>query len=221
MNKSVLWSSIGFTILGVVNLVLCVILASLGVVEVRSMGYLFAIIQLVVTWLPVILNKYFHVEFDLIFLISFHLFIFCGICIGSQWGVYQMNSWYDKVVHTVGGFILAFLGYTVYANTKNQKLNLFWVFVLVFSFSMMCGGVWEILEYLTDGLFSNNAQNWADFSGNALIGREALADTMLDLICDFVGSIVCGIVAVFLEKKKSKEENLKNSGVIEKKETEK
>ncbi len=72
--------------------------------------------------------------------------------------------------------------------------------MIVFSFSMMCGGIWEIYEYVTDGLLGNNAQVFEGF-----VGRDAIRDTMLDLVCDFAGAVAGGVLAVFLEKKKAKQ----------------
>ena len=68
---------------------------------------------------------------------------------------------------------------------------------------MMCGGVWEIWEFVTDGILGNNGQVWQGLSG-----RAALMDTMTDIICDCCGGIVGAVVAVILEWKSRKKKEL-------------
>lgn len=200
ISKSALWTSVAFSVVGVLNLILFAILTSTGVFkEPRSMAYLFAASFIVVAWVPFLLTIIFKMQFNLVFLISFHIYSFLAICGGSQWELYTAGFQYDKIIHTIGGFMFAFLAYSIFINCRSNKLNLFWLFVLVFSFSMMCGGVWEIYEYVTDGLIGNNAQGW-----QGLVGREALTDTMLDLICDFAGAVFGGVLAVLLEWKRNK-----------------
>ena len=121
MKKDVLWVSIGFSFVGIINLILFAVLSSVGIVDVRKMTYLFAVTQLILAWFPALLNKVLKMTFNLTFLISFQLYIFLGICVGSQWGVYQLTSSFDKIVHTIGGFMLAFLGYTLFCNEKNKN----------------------------------------------------------------------------------------------------
>lgn len=204
--KSMWWVSVAFTIVGVLNLILFVILSSTGVVTVRSMAYLFAIGYIAIVWVPWLISLIFKAKFDIFFLITFHIYMYLGICAGSLWGVYSMGFGFDKIVHVVGGLMLALLGYEIFVNCKNNKLSLFWVFVLMLSFSMMCGGVWEIYEFLTDGMLNNNAQVWMGF-----VGRDALKDTMYDLICDFGGAAVGGAIAVYDQWSKAKKESLPES----------
>lgn len=199
VTKSMWWVSIAFTIVGILDLILFAILSNTGVVEARNMAYMFAIGYIAIVWVPWLVSIIFKAKFDLFFLICFHVYMFLGICVGSLWEVYTMGFGFDKMVHALGGLMLALFGYEVFVNCKNNKLSLFWIFVLVFSFSMMCGGVWEIYEYVTDGMMNNNAQGWMGF-----VGRDALKDTMQDLICDFAGAAVGGIIAVIDQWKKAR-----------------
>ena len=62
---------------------------------------------------------------------------------------------------------------------------------------MMIGGVWEICEFAYDGiLVGQNTQRWQGF-----IGREALYDSMFDLISDFLGSLISAVI-VFIDRRK-------------------
>lgn len=50
------------------------------------------------------------------------------------------------------------------------------------------GTLWEIYEFLADGLLSTNMQKFIASDFTVLIGREALSDTMMDLIVDTVSA---------------------------------
>ncbi len=202
MKKNVLWTSVAFTIAAIINMIVFITLFALNVVESEWVKIVFAFVHLVLVWLPVLLTFVFKFKINLVFLTFYQIFIFLGLCVGYMWGVYAMGEWFDKIVHTLAGLLLALLGYTFFENTINQKLNLFWVFVLIFSFSMMCAGMWEILEYAIDGIFGANEQRFEGF-----VGRDALRDTMYDLICNFAGAVAGGMIAVWLEKIKSKQKD--------------
>ena len=51
-------------------------------------------------------------------------------------------------------------------------------------------------EFFTDIILNGNSQNAV-----GLIGREAIMDTMVDIVCDFVGGIVGAIVCLVIEIK--------------------
>lgn len=199
MRKKIFWTSVAFTIVGIVNLILFITLSSLGIVGIRSMAYLFAIGFLAVVWVPMVVNLIFKTNFSLTLLICFDVFMFLSICFASLWGGYALVPYLDKILHFASGILFALLIYEIYANNSLNKLTLFWIFVLTFSFSMMCGGVWEIYEFTTDILFKNDSQ-----VTSGLVGRDAILDTMGDLIADFVGSVIGGALAVVFAWKKNK-----------------
>ena len=199
LPKTLFWTTIAATIASVVNLILFIILSHFGIVGVRNMAYLFAIGFIAVVWVPVFIYWIFKIDFSLTLLICFDVFMFLSIAFASLWGGYGLVPYLDKILHFASGVLFALLIYEIYANNSKNKLTLFWIFMLTFSFAMMCGGVWEIYEFTTDILFNNNSQGTV-----GLLGREAIMDTMGDLIADFVGSILGGGVAVVLQWKKNK-----------------
>ena len=127
--------------------------------------------------------------------------------VGSLWQVYKLWTPFDKIIHFGSGVMIALFAYALFKESKNNKISLFWLFMLTFSIAMMCGGVWEIWEFTTDILFHNDAQITED-----LIGRMAIMDTMYDIICDFVGGLIGATIAVLLEckKRKNKEDPAEN-----------
>lgn len=215
IDKKIFWTTIAATSVGIVNLILFITLSSLGIVGVRNMAYLFAIGFIAVVWVPMIVNLILKIKFSLTLLICFDVFMFLSIAFASLWGGYELVPYLDKFLHFASGVLFALLCYEIFINNKKNKLTLFWIFVLTFSFSMMCGGVWEIYEFSTDILFKNDSQ-----VTTGLIGRAAIMDTMGDLIADFVGSIVGGVAAVLFQWKRNKssqaDENLTQKTQIEK-----
>ena len=75
-------------------------------------------------------------------------------------------------------------------------MNLSPLFVVIFSFcfAVTLGVVWEIYEFTFDGVLGLNMQKFALESGEALIGRAALVDTMKDLIVDALGAFIMSII---------------------------
>lgn len=208
MSKANLWSAIGFALFGVLNIILFVVLSLCDVVEFNWFYLLYALGFVVAVWVPVFLEKVFKVKLNLVVILTYQIFLVFSILIGSLWRIYDKWGPYDKIVHSISGVMIALFAYSFLKNSKNVKLNGFWMFVITFSIAMMCGGVWEIWEYVTDGIMGNNAQEYQN-----MWERMALLDTMTDLICDFCGGIVGATVAIFLEKGKNK--NVNNTKEIE------
>ncbi len=197
LSKSMIWITAVSTAVAVVNLIVYFVLIATETVEMRDMIGLYIIFYFISTWIPFLFALIFKMKFDTAFLICYEIYIFMGICLGTIWQLYDVITPLDKIVHLIGGGMLALFAYSVYENCReSNKLTLFWLFVLIFSVSMMLGGMWEICEYVVDELFDSNAQRYF-----GLYGHDALNDTMLDLICDFVGAIVGATIAVFVEKK--------------------
>lgn len=200
MKKTLLWTAIGASIFAVINLIVYTILACRDIVEMRMLSYLFVVGYLVCSWIPFLLNIIFKTNISNFVSISYQVFLICSMIVGSLWRVYGMWEPYDNVVHTSSGVLIALIAYWFFANGKKNSCSLFWIFVITFSVAMMCGGVWEIWEFVTDGIFGNNGQVW-----QGLVGREALMDTMTDIICDCCGGIAGAVIAVVLEWKNRKQ----------------
>ena len=76
------------------------------------------------------------------------------------------------------------------------------IFVCIFSvfFTVFVGVVWEIYEFTFDGILGINMQKYAtgsaisDTGAPLLQGRDALRDTMTDLIIDLIGGLVASAI---------------------------
>lgn len=203
MRKNTLWISIAFSVLGVVNLILFATLSTYGYVATRNLSYVFAVSYLLLAWAPLILELIFKIKFNFWLIIAFHVFFVMTVLLGCLWGFYRMGIYFDKVTHFLSGVLLSLLAYDLFKNSKLNKINLFWIFVLTVSFAMMCGGVWEIYEFVSDGILNNDAQMAA-----GLVGHAALQDTILDLVADFGGALCGGAWVTWLEHKNNKGQNV-------------
>jgi uncharacterized membrane protein YjdF len=74
------------------------------------------------------------------------------------------------------------------------ELNPLFTAIFAFCFSMTLGVFWEFYEYFVDGMLGLNMQRFLQEDGTALIGREALCDTMQDLITDAIGALFTSFV---------------------------
>ena len=91
---------------------------------------------------------------------------------------------------------LGFSIVTLLNKTEKVPMELSPLFVALFSFcfAVTLGVVWEFYEYTFDGLLGLNMQKFALENGTLLIGRAALADTMMDLVVDAVGAFIMSVI---------------------------
>lgn len=215
MKKKILWTSIASTCVGVLNLILLIVLSATNIVSANFLSYMFLLGFFVTTWIPFCVYLIFKTNINLFVLICYEVFLVLSLLVGSLWHVYNLFGAFDIIVHFASGVLIALIAYMFFSNSKKNKVGLVWLFLIVFSVSMMCGGVWEIWEFVTDAILKNDSQ----ITGG-LVGRAAIMDTMTDIICDFAGGIVGGVVVVLMEisnRKKTKEIENQNKENDEKK----
>lgn len=204
VDKFNFWTSIMMSGIAVLSVALYLLLGNTGVIQMHKTWYLFIIGFTVTIWVPVLLELIFKLNVGKLANISYQSFLILSIIVGSLWGVYSKISFYDTLVHILSGVLIAIIAYSLYKNSgKNNKLSLIWLFVLIFSVSMMSGGLWEIWEFLTDIILDGNSQ-----CVNGLVGRDAVMDTMVDLLCDFGGGLFGASVSVIVEIKNQKPHKL-------------
>lgn len=92
-------------------------------------------------------------------------FVFCllyamGPMFGKVFKLYYVTNWWDKLLHTSGGFVFAVLG-SCFAfrlnGKKDTSLALRAVFGLCFSIAL--SAVWELFEYGVDCFFAADMQH--------------------------------------------------------------
>ncbi len=166
------------------------------------------ILGILIMFIPGLISKKFSVKIPSWMHIVFVLFLFCAIFLGEVRSFYYHFRNWDAMLHTVSGVLLGSLGFsfvTLMNNSERVPVNLSPIFVALFAFcfAVMLGVVWEIYEFTLDGLLGLNMQKFALEDGTLLKGRDALKNTMKDLILDSLGAFVMSAIGyVSLKYKK-------------------
>jgi len=139
---------------------------------------------------PLAVEKLFRLKMSYVSLIVFECFVMYTIFLGSMWEFYYKVSFFDVVAHTFSGVLFAFIGYEFFSTSGKNKVELTWIFLTIFCFAIASGAVWEIIEFVGDALVDGNSQKFMLEDKTPLIGREALTDTMEDIICNTIGALI-------------------------------
>lgn len=165
--------------------------------------YILMLIQcllgVVAIFLPSILEKRLKFAIPSSMEILYVIFLYCAIFLGEVRNFYYQVPHWDTILHTFSGAMLGALGFSVVSlMNKNKKwhLNLSPAFVAFFAFcfAVTLGVVWEIYEFTFDGLLGLNMQKFALKDGTLLMGRNAVMDTMKDLIVDAIGGFAIAMI---------------------------
>ena len=132
------------------------------------------VVTFFLTFYDYIVSKIFKLSMNNKIFIS--LFIFFSQYLGSCLGFYDKFFWWDIMLHTLSGVLFYLIGMDIYKAIYKDKNGLL-MFLFAFLFSLSIANLWEIWEYLWDGLLGLDTQR-----SYLLIGRYALKDTMTDLI---------------------------------------
>lgn len=103
------------------------------------------------------------------------LFIFAAEILGEIGSFYTHIAWWDSMLHTINGFLMAAIGFAlidILNNSPKFHISLSPVFVafVAFCFSMTVGVVWEFFEFAMDSLTATDMQK--DFLVNTISSVE-------------------------------------------------
>ena len=157
--------------------------------------------------LPGILTKKWKVEIPSKIYYLYVLFLYSSIFLGEVRDFYYTIPYWDTILHMLSGAMTGFIGFSLIdvLNNDVEKVTLspFFIAFFAFAFAIMVGVVWEVYEFTSDGLLGTNMQKYKLKDGTQLVGREALQDTMEDLMVDILGAFVAsGIGYISLKYKK-------------------
>lgn len=184
-------------------------------VKVKS-DYVLMLVQcllgLVVMMIPSIIERKKAIDIPDNMEILYFIFLYLAIVLGEVRDFYYLIPHWDTILHAFSGGMLASLGFfliNILNNSNNIEYHLTPFFVALFSFcfALAAGAIWEIYEFLIDGLLSLNMQKFALADGTKLVGRAALADTMEDIIVDALSALVISIIGYSSLKKKDKDKD--------------
>ena len=184
-------------------------------VRVRS-DYALMLIQsaggLIVMFLPSFVNRRLALHVPHGMQIAYFVFLYFAIYLGEVRNFYYRFAYWDVVMHFFSGAMLGAVGFLLVrllsdAEHTRVQLSPRAVAFFAFCFALACGAVWEIYEFTIDGLFGTNMQKFLTDTGEALVGREALADTMEDLITDAVAALAVTLIG-YLALRRSEKSSL-------------
>ncbi|NLY61974.1 MAG: hypothetical protein GX054_10810, partial [Clostridiales bacterium] len=221
MKSRIDWKKVVGAIL-LVTLVLSVIYSIIKIINAPSEGmaldestrvksdYVLMLVQcllgLIVMAVPSFIEKKWMISIPNYMYILYFVFLYCAIYLGEVRNFYFVIPHWDTILHAFSGAMLGALGFSLVSTlngSKRLKLNLspFFVSLFAFCFALAAGTIWEIYEYTFDGLLSLNMQKFALEDGTLLVGRDALADTMKDLVVDALSALIISIIGFFTIKK--------------------
>lgn len=168
------------------------------------------VLGIVVMLLPSLIEKRFRLTIPNIMIVLYYIFLYCAIFLGEVFSFYYRIPHWDTILHTFSGAMLGALGFILVSLLNESErvrvhLSPFFVALFAFCFALAVGAVWEIYEFACDGLMGMNMQKFAAEGGEAFVGREALIDTMEDLICDALAALVVSAFGYISIRRKRKE----------------
>ncbi len=161
--------------------------------------FLQCMMGIVVMFLPSILERRLKIHVPGFMHIVFIIFLYAAIYLGEVQSFYYLIPNWDTILHTFSGAMVGALGFSIVKllnDSDKVQINLSPLFVAIFAFSfaLAIGVLWEVYEFSFDKLLGLNMQKFALENGTQLVGREALSDTMMDLIVDAVGALATSIM---------------------------
>lgn len=157
------------------------------------------ILGVVALFLPSIISKKTKIVIPSNMYMIYILFLWAAVFLGEVRNYYYRVPHWDTILHICSGAMLGALGFSfVNILNKHEKVHVelspIFVAIFAFGFAISLGVIWEIYEFLVDGLLGLNMQKFALENGTELLGRAAVTDTMEDLIVDSIGAFVMSVI---------------------------
>lgn len=175
---------------------------------------------LLILQIPKYLNEKKGIEIPIGMQIMYFIFLYMAIFLGEVRNFYFKISFWDDILHffSIGMFTIVGFWLFFYLNKMEKirfKASPFFIVLFAFCFAMTCAVLWEIYEFLADGILNTNMQKFKNWDGTEFVGREALVDTMQDLIVGGVSSFLISVYAYFnifaMDKKEKEKKKIENT----------
>ncbi len=161
------------------------------------------ILGIIAIILPKILEKLYHLTIPDCLYLLFAIFLYGSIFLGEVRQYYLLFTWWDILFHFISGILIGIIGLSFFIMSVSKNKALLGS-VFVFMTSITAGVIWEIYEFIIDGLYGVNMQKFISNNGINLIGRMALIDTMHDLLADCYGAFLIAIISFIALKYQKK-----------------
>lgn len=113
---------------------------------------------LVLYLVPFVLYVAFKITLPEFLEISLYLFVFAGLIIGEVFAIYGPFPYWDIILHTLSGFLLASVGFMIAGAMNHRKLAKRFILLFALCFSITLGSMWECVEFSFDQLTRTDAQ---------------------------------------------------------------
>ena len=181
-----------------------------GIPDNRQLILLQCVLGMIVIHVPPLLARLFKFALPLAFTLIFDAFLYGAIYLGEVQDFYWLVPHWDDVLHALSSimlglfaFILVYLFNRKRTDDVTKTISPFFIAAFAFCFTAMAGAFWEIYEFVFD-FFDLNMQKYrfGNWEKTPRIGREALFDTMKDIIVDTLGGLFTAVIGYFSLKKK-------------------
>ncbi|MDR2578880.1 MAG: hypothetical protein LBC70_08780 [Chitinispirillales bacterium] len=120
--------------------------------------------------LPVVIHRKYNLHFPPFIYIGTAFLIFAHFVMGEIYRFYDYVFLYDKILHIIGGVVIAMYGFSIvngFSKTKDGPIKLSPFFTAMFSFCFAATllVLWEFFEYGVDYIGGFNMQRWMDSLG--------------------------------------------------------
>ena len=210
--KSVFFTLLASVVYIAIRLILAPSGASLPDQDVRvKSDYALMLLQcglgMVAMLLPGFLERKMKIVIPSGMIVAFAIFLYCGVYLGEVHYFYFRVPHWDTLLHTFSGFALGAVGLSIMGILNKSEsvpvsLSPAFISIFAFCFAVTVGVIWEIYEFTVDSIAGLNMQKYLLENGEMLIGREALLDTMKDLIVDALGALAISIIGYASMKNK-------------------
>ena len=198
----------------VIRLILAPSATEAGEFDMQRSDYTLMLIQcllgIVVMMLPSIIERRWAIPIPNFIYILYYIFLYCAVFLGEVFSFYYHVPHWDTILHCFSGAMLGALGFILVSLLNDSEkvrvdLSPFFIALFAFCFALAMGAVWEIYEFIIDSTMKLNMQKYLTEAGEALIGREALMDTMEDIISDALAALAVSIVGYISIKRERRE----------------
>ena len=153
--------------------------------------------SLLLTFVPEVYTKLTKVKIPIGARLLYTLFLLCSQWLGSYLGFYTRIPCWDVLLHATSGVFIGYLALIILVNLYRsyilfQQNRIGVIVTFVFAIGIASAGIWEIIEFTGDTLLGTNAQ------------LGSLQDTMEDIICGTLGSMVFAIYIGLVMKARRK-----------------
>lgn len=160
------------------------------------------VLIVILSFLSAFLNLIFKIKIDMFSNLLYFIFLFMSLYLGGTIHFYDKYRWWDQSIHFLSG--VSFVGFGIGIAGTNFGIKKWSILLFSFTFSITLHAFWEVLEYISDCISHGNAQRWQKIHASTnhvsekAIQPAGLVDTMNDIICCMIGSLLSVIVWWFM-----------------------